>query len=106
MQKLKLEYHKNERRLVQMKRTNKIAMYAVYPEYGNTLYGYEVICILIRPIEKTPSGRVYPEREAYPGNEQWGKSAWSFGILQLDKAENCFNRLAESEEELDRSDEL
>lgn len=36
-------------------------------------------------------GRVYPEREAVPGNEEWGKDAWS--TMHEERAEAIFNEL-------------
>jgi hypothetical protein len=107
MQQLRKEFGKNERRLVQLRRSKHAALYAIYLEYTNVLYGYEVIRILTRPRERTPDGRVYPKREAYPGNEQWGKYGWSYGCDGLQRAERQFDGLVEAEEEeLDRSEEL
>jgi len=39
---------------------------------------YEVFKILIHPEETLPSGKTYPEREVYPGNEDFGVTAWCF----------------------------
>jgi hypothetical protein len=93
MQELKQEYVKNERRLMQLKRTKKVAMYAVYPEVGDTLYGYEVIMIIIAPAREI-FGRNVPIREAYPSNEQFGKLAWAYGIKQYALALARFEELS------------
>ena len=38
---------------------------------------YEVFRIKVSK-EKTMFGKTYPKREVYPGNEDFGKTAWCF----------------------------
>ena len=46
---------------------------------------YEVFLIQIRK-ESEAFGNHYPEREAYPGNEDFGKTAWCYNSPQRAKA--------------------
>jgi hypothetical protein len=51
---------------------------------------YEVIRILTRP-QETINGRNYPEREVYPGNEDWGRSGWT--ATTREHAERLYARI-------------
>ena len=56
-------------------------------EYGEDdipleLKFYEVIKPRIRPAE-TLKGKHYPERELFPGNEDFGTSAWAYRTLEM-----------------------
>jgi hypothetical protein len=42
---------------------------------------------------QTLFGREYPEREAYPSDEQWGSLAWSYGAGHKSEAFERFNGL-------------
>ena len=50
-------------------------MTAIYKQL-RTEDTYEVIKIKISPASEV-FGKSYPEREVYPGNEEWGKLAWT-----------------------------
>ena len=95
MERLEEEITHHGRTLRQIKRTGKSAIYELRNK-GNMLYGYEVIRIRISPAREI-YGKFYPEREAYPGNEQWGSLAWSFGARQRQAAMACFNGLVKQE---------
>jgi hypothetical protein len=85
MQKLETEIMLSGRILRQLKRGRKCALYAVHNK-ADTLYGHEVIRIKIaEPVEAF--GQHYPLRELYPGNEEWGRLAWSYGTTQTAEAE-------------------
>ena len=71
MKKLPLKWRANRYNYTQIARTEKKAMYKSDGDF------YEVFIIKVRPKE-TIFGREYPQREAYPGNEDFGKTAWCF----------------------------
>lgn len=60
--------------LTQVRRDGNFAVYA--QSRGGRVTSYEVIEVQRRKAE-TIAGRAYPEREAYPGNELWGRAAWT-----------------------------
>jgi len=64
----------------QIDRTNNTAIYSQHNKDGQ-LAGYEVFIIRIAP-EQEVMGKQYPERELFPKNEDFGKTAWSVGIDQ------------------------
>jgi hypothetical protein len=79
------------RTLRQIKRTGMVAIYELRNE-GEMLRGYEVIVIRIRRPEEA-FGRFYPEREVYPGNEDWGIYAWSYQACDKAGAQKRFGSL-------------
>jgi hypothetical protein len=88
MEKLATEFKVQNRTLKQIKRTDRVAIYELYGANG-MLYGFEVVIIKIHPAEEI-RGRIYPEREGYPANEDWGTLAWSYGSKDRDAATRCF----------------
>jgi len=62
--------------------------------YQQTLHGktiaFEVFKISIQP-ETIINGVVYPARERWPKNEDFGKTAWSY--LTFDKAKTHFEKI-------------
>ena len=73
-----------------VKRTSWKAMYRA--EGGH----YEVFHIEIRP-EVELFGKVIPEREHYPTNEDFGKFAWC--LSSREKADEIYNNLIEKKDE-------
>jgi hypothetical protein len=97
MQILETQLKAQDRTLKQLKRTSRIAIYELFGR-GGVLYGYEVIVIKVHP-QGQIMGRQYPEREGYPANEDWGRSAWSYPKIGLAEAEKRFNGLVKAEQE-------
>jgi hypothetical protein len=48
---------------------------------GKKTIGFEVFMILIQP-ETTLYGKVYPERERFPKDEDFSKTAWTYWTLE------------------------
>ena len=71
----------------QLKRRGKVALYERIQD-GHT--GYEVIRIKSLAQREWPDGRVTEAHEAYPGDEQFGTSAWYFMASDLEGAEVRF----------------
>jgi hypothetical protein len=95
---LELEFDKSESKCVQLKRTDKVAIYARYNK-EHILTSYEVFIINIRePYEL--NGYEYPKSEVFPANEVFGKTAWSWGPGQKDKAFKQFENLVNGVDEL------
>lgn len=74
----------------QVKRTPCAAMYALRSVDGCQVVGYEVFRIKVDPAQHA-FGKDYPEKEHFPGNEEFGSSAWSW--LTIEQAEKCFSDL-------------
>jgi hypothetical protein len=91
LKELDTELTEQNRILRQVMRLGTIALYAVC-QPGGVLIGYEVIRIRRLPAQ-TVFGREYPEREAYPSNEQWGQLAWSWRAIDREKAFIQFDNL-------------
>lgn len=85
MKQLDEEVKSNNRIYKQVKRTSDKAMYK--SDDGII----EVFKIKIAP-EAEIYGKKYPEREVYPGNEDFGKIAWCF-TRNIKEAENKYNLL-------------
>jgi hypothetical protein len=88
---LKTESHVQNRTLKQIKRQGSVALYELYGPRGQ-LYGFEVVVIRVRRTEEL-FGRWYPERETYPGNEDWGTYGWSYLKSDLAGAQKRFDSL-------------
>jgi hypothetical protein len=95
MQKLETEIMLSSRILRQVKRGKRCALYSVHNKAG-TLYGHEVIRIKVAE-PMVAFEREYPLRELYPGNEEWGRLAWSYGTQQTAEAEKAFECLLRQE---------
>lgn len=74
MQQLPDSYSKNGYRYYLEQRNHKAAIYSQYQ--GSLLYAYEVFRIKIAS-EKTIKEIFYPEHERIPGNEDFGKFAFT-----------------------------
>lgn len=90
MELLKTEIQKNGYLYKLYKRGTKAMMYEqTYPDDGSTC-AYEVFKIRIdKP--KVIFGISLPEREKFPGNEDFGKWAWAH--TKLDKALDHFDNI-------------
>jgi hypothetical protein len=71
---------KNRIYYAQVKRTARVAMYALRHEPAGTITGYEVFLSKIDKA-KEAFGKMQPEKEHFPGNEEFGKIAWSWRTL-------------------------
>jgi hypothetical protein len=70
-----------------IERNGKVCLYERSDSY------YEVFIVQVSPAVLT-FGKFYPEREVYPGNDDFGKTAWCF--RDKDNAYKQFRRLVES----------
>lgn len=84
MKKLPKVHKANGYTYTQVMRTESKALYESDGDF------YEVFRIKIRPAEEA-FGREYPEREIYPGNEDFGKFAWCYS--QYENALRKYNKL-------------
>ena len=93
MVQLKTEpFRKNGLWYEQVKRTEKKAMYGIKLASDSEGYhGYEVFVIKVLPKEEA-FGKEFPEREKFPGNEDFGKFAWS--LSTRDTADTYYSELA------------
>ena len=67
-------------------RTKRVAMYQQWDE--EQLMGYEVFLIKVQKYREA-FGKIFPKKEQFPGNENFGYSAWS--IYNLERATKLFN---------------
>lgn len=80
MQRLAKEILKNQHRYELVERTFHKAIYAMYD--GDKLIGSEIFKIKVYE-EGELYGKMYPKREAFPGKEDFGKTAWcSWGSIE------------------------
>ena len=49
---------------------------------GTDIEKYEVIKLKVAPAHTFPNGKSYPEREVYPGSEEWGTYGWTCADLE------------------------
>lgn len=89
MELLAKEYRKNGYLFKQVWRFGQVAIYAQHsPETGKVM-AYEVFEVIIRK-EAVLAGRVVPEHESCPSNEQWGQkgyTCWLFSDAKLKAAD-------------------
>ena len=76
----------------QIKRDGLVTLYAVVSKSGKVL-GYESAILTVKPAEQI-RGVMYPARESYPSNEEFGLRGWSH--QRLEHAEECYNDLVKS----------
>lgn len=62
----------------QLARKGRFAIYEQRNKIG-ILYGHEVFEIIISS-KRLIAGKFIPAQESFPGNERFGKNAWSVGI--------------------------
>jgi hypothetical protein len=83
---LEKEFSKNGFKYVQVKRHAALALYAVKSEFGGTV-GYEVVLIKIAQATFMKiTGSWVPEREIYPGNEEFGQRGWYWPVEVKERA--------------------
>jgi hypothetical protein len=80
MQTLPLILRKNGYTYVQVLRDKRSCIYE--QRVDETLSYFEVFNIKIKQPQKYKSGKEYPEREVFPSNEDFGKTAWSCRTLE------------------------
>ena len=73
-------------------REGNVAIYR--QEYTENVKYYEVFIIKVKS-EQNINGRFYPEREVFPGNSDFGRSAFSY--YSLDRAKERFDLLVQKE---------
>lgn len=78
----------------QIKRIGMVTLYSVSNKAGK-VYGYEMAIVRIR-VSEILMGKVIPEREVYPSNEEFGKYGWYYPKCRLQDAEANFNNLLNS----------
>lgn len=78
-----------------VKRQGDVAIFS--QSSGKLVISYEVVIIRVKPAKTFPGGRVVPEREAYPTNEEWGKYAWTCATRE--RADERFQALVDSSQE-------
>jgi hypothetical protein len=74
---LKLTVSHSDHELRQVWRDETHAVYQHFGSHGQFI-GWEAILIKVKPETKI-FGKVYPKREVYPGNEDFGRYALSVG---------------------------
>lgn len=95
MEKLPLEIKKNHYDYKLISRNDKAAIYGQYLPGGELLIAYEVFQIREQQASTSViNGQIinYIEKELFPSDEEFGKTAWSFN--NLENAEKCFNGLS------------
>lgn len=75
MKPLPLKLRTNGYNYTQIARTEKKIIYKSDGDF------YEVFKIIVRPKE-TIFGKKYTEREVYPKNEDFGKTAWCYSVYK------------------------
>lgn len=85
------EVHKTERDYHQLERNGHAALYAVHNKSG-LLLGYEAFRIRKLPT-RSLFGSIQPAHEAYPADEDFSKTAWSFGRNFHNRAQVCFQSI-------------
>lgn len=93
MLKLPDQVRKNKFLYKKVKRVDNVAMFDQYMiERSRSIkVGTEVFVVRIQKKIKMPNGKIIPEKEKFPSNEDFGKYAWS--IPDRKKAEKKFNEL-------------
>jgi hypothetical protein len=68
-----------------VKRTEKTAMYSqqyiIDREIQDKIVGYEIFKIKITPAKEF-KGVLFPEREQFPRDEDFGQTAWTYSTLE------------------------
>jgi hypothetical protein len=82
VKKLEKVIRKNRFVYTLVKRAGKLAIYSQADKDG-TVTAYEVFKIKKSYAGIAPNGTVLPEREKFPSNEDFGRSAWSVPTLAL-----------------------
>jgi len=86
--------NKTERSYRQLDRNGHAALYEAQSRQSGKVIGYEAF-----RIKKVPTRRLFgsseptPAHEAYPSDEDFGKTAWAFGLKQRDQAEVKFRSI-------------
>ena len=93
---LDTQFTHDERKLRQLDRSAKSAIYELKGEHELT-YGYELIKITVHKAREC-YGKLVTERELYPPNSQFGRLGWSYGSGDKSAAFQHFDRLVQAEE--------
>lgn len=78
----------------QLQREGNVALFE--QAKGGAVVSYEVVIVRVKPASSI-QGRIIPEREAYPSNEEWGTFAWT--VVRLEDAKERFNRLVDASQD-------
>jgi hypothetical protein len=71
----------------------------IYEQRGcQNSHSYEVFNIKVKPAQVYQSGKEFPDREVFPCNEDFGKTAWT--CRTLEEATNKFKLLLEKQSQL------
>jgi len=86
-----LTFRKDDFDYKQIAREGELAIYE-QRWYDSESVAYEVVYIYVRPAGINPwTQEWHPAQEAYPGNSEWGQSAWTY--TDLDRAYAAFREL-------------
>ncbi|MFO7923671.1 MAG: hypothetical protein R6U58_08270 [Bacteroidales bacterium] len=88
MEPLPKQLRKNGYGYTQVKRGRRACLYE--QSIKGKIVGYEVFLPHISPARQV-FGKFYPEREAYPADEDFGYTAWAF--TRWNNALTCYNQL-------------
>jgi hypothetical protein len=91
-EKLQETYNKRGMNYKLLKRNEKAAIYEQFSPDG-LMVGYEVFSIHVNKSFVFPNGKINPSKEAYPGDEAFGKWAWSYTKNGLANAEKRFDEI-------------
>lgn len=91
MKELEKEFTRKGFKFTQLDRTDKKAIYRQTDVETGILIGHEIFYIKISK-EWEVAGNIIPESEAYPGDNQFGVTAWSVG-RDIERATKKYNSL-------------
>jgi hypothetical protein len=97
MQLLKENIRKNGYDYRLLERGERSFIYEQWDDEDNFIVAYEVFRLKISKAKEV-FGDIMPEREVFPGNEDFGVWAWSY--RNLEKAYEKYTRLESGEEDL------
>lgn len=89
MEQLKTSYRKNDFDYTLIERNDHVAMFQQHRSGSHV--AYEVGYIKIEPETTFPNGVTLPEREAFWGNEDFGRMAWT--LISEERARERFAML-------------
>lgn len=97
MQLLKENIRKNGYDYRLLKKGERAFIYEQWDDEDHFIVAYEVFRLKISKAKEV-FGEIMPEREVFPGNEDFGVWAWSY--RNLEKSYEKYNRLESGEEDL------
>lgn len=80
---------------VQLERSGAIALFAIRTPSGGCV-GWEVVRIRVAKQARVPGGKIIPEREVYPSDEDFGTHGWCYAYERKSHALAHFQTLSRS----------